>query len=48
MKTQMCISHLGSVPDALCNRVREQSRLAHFRHLIDDLSRDTPYGVSTS
>jgi hypothetical protein len=48
MKTQMCISHLGSVPDALCNRLREQSRLAQFRHLIDDLSRDTPYGVSTS
>ena len=48
MKTQMCISHLGSVPDALCNRLRAQRRLAHFRHLIDDLSRDTPYGVSTS
>ncbi len=48
MKTQMCISHLGSVPDALCVRLREQSRLAQFQHLMDDLSRDTQYGATTS
>jgi hypothetical protein len=48
MKTQMCISHLGSVPDAFCKRLREQSRLSHLRHFINNLRRDTQYGVSTA